>query len=178
MFQSQFQSNLPGKNSLKRYLLKLLIKKRLEEIRKNSTNGAETTTNKLGLLTSPSDFESSPVTPLSSTTPTTPSTTITTTTTTTTILCPEIYMKDPASTLLCQLWEELQNLISDNNNNGLFIGKSPELILCQFRDHETSAFLLCQLWCEIKSFSNKVLVNYQQNFLFELIGKKSFLEMC
>ena len=90
------------------------------------------------------------------TTSTTATTTSTTTTTTTTLGCPEIYLNDPASILLCQLWEELQKLIAESNNSGLIIGVSPQLILCQYRDHSTSAFLLCQLWCEIQTFFNKV----------------------
>ena len=77
--------------------------------------------------------------------------------------CPQIYAEDVAATTLCQLWNQLQGLkasSSNNNNNnsssGGGVGASPQLVLCPHRSHATSSTLLCQLWCEIQTFSNKV----------------------
>ena len=71
-------------------------------------------------------------------------------------------MNDAESEILCDFWEQLQNLILGNilaeeeeeEESG---GITPLLVLCPFRNHATSAVLLCQLWCEIQTFSNKVI---------------------
>ena len=112
----------PTDDILKKYLLKLWIKKRLEEIRKNSTS--------------------------SQTLPTP---------TTTTNMCPETYTNDPESVLLCELWEELEGLKrGEAGEVGLQPGVSAFRVLCPYRDHATSSLILCQLWCEIQTFYNKV----------------------
>ena len=132
--------------------MKLWIKKRLEELRNNSTTGStvststtmETTTNKIGLFSSSTQVTT---------------TTTTTITATTNLECPDIYKNDVESKLLCQLWEELQTLLSSNPDTqgpSGSLGVSPLLVLCPYKTNPTSAGLLCQLWCQIQTFSNKV----------------------
>ena len=75
---------VPSDDILKKYLLKLWIKKRLEEIRKNSTSSSSSQSS-----TSVAPFTSSTETPN---------------------LCPDIYRRAPESELLCQLWSELEAL--------------------------------------------------------------------
>ena len=144
--------------------MKLWIKKRLEELRNNSTTGStvststtmETTTNKIGLISS-----STQVT-------TTTTTTITTTPATTNLECPDIYKNDVESKLLCKLWKELQTLLSSNPDNQRpsgSLGVSPLLVLCPYKTNPTSASLLCQLWCQIQTFFNKVLYHDDENYI-------------
>ena len=122
----------PSDDLLKKYLLKLWIKRRLEEIRKNST---------LSTSQSPSS-SSTTLAPLTSPSPS---------------LCPDIYSQAPESGLLCQLWAELESLKTGDPTPppGSHPGLSPLLVLCPYSDH-SSGLLLCQLWCEIQTFYNKV----------------------
>ena len=124
---------VPSDDILKKYLLKLWIKKRLEEIRKNSTSSSSSQSS-----TTVAPFISSTETPN---------------------LCPDIYRQAPESELLCQLWDELEALkMADPDApppSGSHLGLSPLLVLCPYTNH-ASGLLLCQLWCEIQTFYNKV----------------------
>ena len=135
VFQSQFQSMVPSDDILKKYLLKLWIKKRLEEIRKNSTSSSSSQSS---TSTTVAPFTSSTEIP---------------------DLCPDIYRQAPESELLCQLWDELEALkMADPDApppSGSHLGLSPLLVLCPYTNH-ASGLLLCQLWCEIQTFYNKV----------------------
>ena len=77
--------------------------------------------------------------------------------TTITNMCPDTYTNDPESVLLCELWEELEGLKrGEAGEVGLQPGVSALRVLCPYRDHVTSSLILCQLWCEIQTFYNKV----------------------
>ena len=92
------------------------------------------------------------------TTSTATTTTLTSTTTTTLPPCPTDYLQDDEADVLCDFWDQLQNLrLGSVVAEDFFPGVSPLLVLCPFRNHATSSVLLCQLWCEIQTFSNKVM---------------------
>ena len=144
VFQSQFQSMYPSDDILKKYLLKLWIKKRLEEIRKNSTS---------------SNSQPSSSTTLAPVKPSSPSS-----------LCPDIYRGAPDSDLLCRLWAELEDLRAGDPDvppPGSHPGLSPLLVLCPYTDH-SSSLLLCQLWCQIQTFYNKVSLD--ENHYVDFFG--------
>ena len=72
--------------------------------------------------------------------------------------CPEEYSGDREAAQLCSLWTELQSLLAGEEPEEAAdsTGVSPLLVLCVFRDNPTSSTLLCQLWCQIQTFRNKV----------------------
>ena len=73
--------------------------------------------------------------------------------------CPDKYSQDRESAKLCSLWAELQALLAaeDTDETVDTTGVSPLLVVCVFRENPTSSTLLCQLWCEIQTFRNKVI---------------------
>ena len=92
------------------------------------------------------------------TTSTATTTTLTSTTTTTLLPCAAEYLQDDEADVLCDFWDQLQYLkLGSVVAEDFFPGVSPLLVLCPFRNHATSSMLLCQLWCEIQTFSNKVM---------------------
>ena len=75
--------------------------------------------------------------------------------------CPDPYRSDYAKDLLCNLYEQLVMLQSSNNSS------QPSLdmpVSCLYEYHNTSASLLCDLWCEIQTFTGKYCVECPDHY--------------
>ena len=72
------------------------------------------------------------------------------------IECPNEYVIDPESGLLCNLYSEIEKAMHPTNIqlttafSGIF-----EPIICEYKDHPTSSDPLCNLWCQLEKFDGK-----------------------
>ena len=84
------------------------------------------------------------------------------------VTCP--YINDPESVKACQLWEELvvlqnSDLSISENSSAISGGSEPgdmnpkKNVTCSFSENPTSADLLCELWCGVKSYSDIACVS-------------------
>ena len=81
------------------------------------------------------------------------------------IECPDRYLNDPESDLLCDFHSELKMKEYDLQHNGSLIpSDSSKNITCLYRDHATSAEPLCQVWCEIQALTGHRCVSCPDQF--------------
>ena len=68
------------------------------------------------------------------------------------IKCPEIYKNDPESNLLCDLHDQFE--IAVYNNNGKPINETNLTpVICKHQDNPTSSEALCDIWCSIQEIA-------------------------
>ena len=75
--------------------------------------------------------------------------------------CPAAYSGDPAESLVCNLWLELETKQQQQAGGGMTAVDSGAVISttanlapvsCLYQDHSTSSGSLCSLWCQIQVF--------------------------
>ena len=75
--------------------------------------------------------------------------------------CPAAYSGDPAESLVCNLWLELETKQQQQAAGGMMAVDSSAVISttanlapvsCLYQDHSTSSGSLCSLWCQIQVF--------------------------
>ena len=142
--QYQHQQSSSNKDELKRLLLKLWIKKRLEQLRSNSTTPSPSTQSPV-IVTPVRPVQPGVDLPQNSISAASDQTTPSP--------CPAIYSGDPEEPLLCSLWSILQRLQSSLGPTTFIMSSGFPAVLCQHRANPTSATELCQLWCEIQLYS-------------------------
>ena len=85
--------------------------------------------------------------------------------------CP--HQEDPGAQLLCQLWEELQDLsnqaiseaVTQDPTTSFSVGPTPSpsyTVPCQYQDHPTNASALCDLWCQIIAYKGGICLSTDQ----------------
>ena len=74
--------------------------------------------------------------------------------------CPERYVNEPESELLCMLNEQLE-IAKYPNNIQLTTAPSGGLepVSCPYKDYTSSSVELCQVWCKLQELSGKTLLN-------------------
>ena len=81
------------------------------------------------------------------------------------IECPDQYLNDPESDLLCDLYSELKMKEYDlQQDDSLIPSDSAKNITCLYRDHATSSEPLCQVWCEIQALAGQQCVSCPDQF--------------
>ena len=75
--------------------------------------------------------------------------------------CPQQYKSDDARDLLCNLYEQLVMFQSSSNSSQTSL-EMP--VSCLYEYHNTSSRLLCDLWCEIQTFTGKYCVECPDHY--------------
>ena len=78
------------------------------------------------------------------------------------IECPDLYLNDSESQLLCDLYSDLKKKEYDKDKESgidFIMQDSVENITCKYRDHLSSSENLCQVWCEIRALDGQQCVS-------------------
>ena len=80
------------------------------------------------------------------------------------IKCPEQYKNDPESILLCDLHDQLEIAVHNNNGNPIDeTNLSP--VVCKYQDNPTSSVSLCELWCSIQELDGFKCIQCLEKYL-------------
>ena len=79
------------------------------------------------------------------------------------IKCPEEYQNDVKSGLLCDLNKELTLIAQENVTPSPSTNKTK--IVCDYKNDDTSADAICDLWCRIQEYNEKECIKCPDDFI-------------